>query len=77
MENDLQIEVAFIVRNGAGKQKAKISVQYEDNDWGDVLALEKTLIPPIMGALFAAGEVFNASQGIKPSSIDPGLVKAA
>lgn len=73
MENDLQVEIAFVVRDGAGKQKAKIAVQYEDNDWGDILALEKLVIPPIISSLFTAGEVFLDAKGIARSSIDPSV----
>ena len=68
----LNVEVSFVISGVSdGKQKAKISVEYNENDWADVLALEKLLIPTIVEQLLAAGEVYNAAQGLPPVKLTP------
>lgn len=71
MENDLTVEIAFTVRKPDGRRKAKISVEYDDNDWGDVLALEKLIVPDIVGKLLQAGEVYAATNGYTEPQLQP------
>lgn len=68
-DDDLTVEIAFVVRKASGRRKARIAVEYDDNNWGDVLALEKLVIPDLVSKLFTAGDVYIESLGVKEQKL--------
>lgn len=69
--SDMNIEISFRVTTPEGRQLAKISAEYADNNWADVVAVEELVIPDIVEKFIAAGKMYAQQQGLDLVSLKP------
>jgi len=56
------VTISLTITPEDGGRPVKISAEYPDNSWRDVLNVEKAVIPPIIAALFQLGEQYAAAE---------------